>query len=187
MKLSQVELRLLIEQTLTEAAKKDPAAGIKEIASALKMINKHAVKVSKYLSDLADEVRETGDPNVADDLDDQAFILDNMFGFDEGTSAEIGKLQKIPEAVKAAKQSLKSSDGPSAGKTQKERDAEYDRFYGGDVKMDMKSGGKTGISPAQRKRDAENAKLRPLKKSKPWRPNPANPWRGDATPAKGRK
>lgn len=78
MRLTQRQLRSLVEQALTEA-KVDPDEAAKQIQNAVKVLVKYGPMVAAELSAVAQEARELGVVgDMADALDEISFTLENV-------------------------------------------------------------------------------------------------------------
>lgn len=78
MRLTQRQLRSLVEQALTEA-KVDPDDAAKQVQDAVKVLIKFGPMLASELSTAAQEARELGVVgDMADRLDDASFTLENV-------------------------------------------------------------------------------------------------------------
>ncbi len=108
MKLTQGQVRALIEQTLVEA-KTNPDDAIQQLEAAVKTIIKLAPGVIKHLNKLASQLsgvaHDNEDYDLCDKLEEVSFNLDNLF---VGPAVEIDALASFRKLVTAASKKVKS-------------------------------------------------------------------------------
>ena len=173
MKLTEQQLRGVIQDVLGEAAKKkksDPAvAALKECVAAVKTLHKHADKVAMFLDDLADQLHEYDDTaseelSVAiEQLDETARALGNNFG---DLTIDMDVIMMASQTVSEAKAALSA-----AKKDAKSRSKEPDEDDGFDDEEEQHSNDAASRSVVARNRNTMNKatkgpSVRPIRRPK---------------------
>jgi len=136
MKLTEQQLRGVIQDVLSEAAKKkksDPgAAAVKECAAAVKTLHKYADKAAMFLDDLADQLREPLEDTDNEELseaiemlDEAARALGNNFG---DLTIDMDVIMMASQTVSDAKRALSAAkkDAKSRSKEEPDEDDGFD-------------------------------------------------------------
>jgi len=135
MKLTEQQLRGVIQDVLSEAAKKkksDPgAAAVKECAAAVKTLHKYADKAAMFLDDLVDQLHEYDDTEGEDlteaieMLDEAARALGNNFG---DLTIDMDVIMMASQTVSDAKRALSAAkkDAKSRSKEEPDEDDGFD-------------------------------------------------------------
>ena len=104
MKLTEQQLRILINEIIVEGRKKKPTEdeAVKQIEDAYKTIMRYHMYVADYLDDLSKDIAESaGDPGEGAELEELAEYLENFY-------APEGDIEHLSRVVKAAKKAIKS-------------------------------------------------------------------------------
>ena len=124
MRLTQRQLRSLVEQALTEA-KVDPDDAAKQVQDAVKVLIKFGPMLASELSTAAQEARELGVVgDMADRLDDTSFTLENV-------PIEFEKMLDLVNTFKTLKKVVKQTTKGAAKSKKASPKAKEEPYRGG--------------------------------------------------------